>query len=168
MLEVDDTLQGSIGIFPRDGSAMPAKPVAIFVQMSHIVMEKAKKLSLVVLFILIATEAQALMPVEILKTKNQGPQPADSEIAKTVHAHIHTRKYREIKVQLIRDSQEKPSHYLVYLLSKTSHRVDFVKIAIDQHFKVLSVQQNYKLQDIDLKQQPGLVPKNTTFQDKSH
>ena len=147
---------------------MSTKLAAALVQTRHAVMGKLKKWCLLLPVVLIAMEAQALTPIKVLKTRNQGPQPADSEIAKTVRAHIDTGKYREVRVQLIRDSQGKPSHYLVYLFSKTSHHVDFAKITIDQHFKVLSVQQNYKLQDIDLKQQPGMVPDNATTSDNSH
>jgi hypothetical protein len=147
---------------------MSAKGAAALVHMSHVIMEKVKKLGLILPLVLVAMEAQALTPVKVLKTNIQGPQPADSEIAKTVRAHINTEKYREVRVQLIRDGKGKPSHYLVYLLSKTSHHVDFAKITVDQHFKVLSVQQNYKLQDIDLKQQPGGVLKNTTSPGESH
>jgi hypothetical protein len=147
---------------------MSSKPAAALVPTSHAVMGKLRKLCLLVPLLLIAMEAQALTPVKVLKTKIPGPQPTDSEIEKTVRAHIDTEKYREVRVQLIRDSQGKPSHYLVYLFSKTSHRVDFAKIALDQHFKVLSVQKSYKLQDIDLKQQPGMVPGNAATSDDSH
>lgn len=147
---------------------MSSKPAAALVPTRHAVLGKLGKLCLLVPILLIAMAAQALTPVKVLKTKIQGSQPADSEIAKTVRAHIDTEKYREVRVQLIRDSQGKPSHYLVYLFSKTSHRVDFAKIALDQHFKVISVQKSYKLQDIDLKQQPGMVPGNATTSDDSH
>jgi len=105
--------------------------------------------------VLVTMTAQTLPPVRVLETRTQGPRPADAEIVKTVRANINTEKYREVGVQVIRDSGGKPSHYLVYLHSKTSHRVEFAKIAVDEHFKVLSVQRNYALQEIDLKQQPG-------------
>ena len=147
---------------------MSAKCATALVHMSHVIMEKVKMLCLILPLVLVATEAQTLTPVQILKTNIQGHQPADSEIAETVCAHINTEKYREVRVQLIRDDKGKPNHYLVYLLSKTSHRVGFARITIDEHFKVLSVQQNYKLQDIDLKQQPGGVLKNTTSPGGSH
>lgn len=131
-------------------------------------MEKVKKLCLILPFLLVAVEAQALTPIKILKTGTKAPQPADSEIVKIIRTHIDTEKYREVRVQLIRDSQGKPDHYLIYLHSKTSHHVDFAKIVVDGRFKVISVQQNYILQDIDLKQQPGVVMENITTPGGSH
>ena len=149
---------------------MLAKLAAALLHRSHVIIgkERLKKLCLILPLVLVAVEAQALTSIKVLKTKIPGPQPSDSEIAKTVRAHIDTEKYREVRVQLIRDLKGKPSHYLVYLLSKTSHRVDFAKIALDQHFKVLSVQQNYNLKDLDLKQQPGTVLENATSPSGPH
>ena len=131
-------------------------------------MAKAKTRCLILPLVLAAMMAQTPTPVKVLKTNIQRPQPTDSEIVKTVRAHIKTEQYREVSVQLIRDDAGKPSHYLVQLHSKTSHRVDFAKIAIDEHFKVLSVEQNYKLQEIDLKQQPGRVSKGTDAPGSPH
>jgi hypothetical protein len=135
-------------------------------------MEKVKLLCLILPVALIVMGAHLLTPVKVLKTTmqttTQESQPTDSEIAKAVRAHIDAEKYREVRVQVIRDEQGKPSHYLVHLHSKTSHGVDFARINIDPHFKVLSVQLNYQLQDIDLKQQPGIVQKNITSPAGSH
>ena len=147
---------------------MSAKPAAIFVHMSRVIMEKVKKLCLILPFLLVAVEAQALTPIKIHKTRTEAPQPTDSEIVKTIRAHIDTEKYREVRVQLICNGQGKPGHYLIYLHSKTSHHVDFARITVDGRFKVISVQQNYKLQDIDLKQQPGIVLENITSPGGSH
>jgi len=113
---------------------------------------------LVLSLVLFAASAETPTPVRVLKTNVQGPQPPDSEIVKTVRSHIDTAKYREVRVQVIRDRGGKPDHYLVYLLSKTTHGVEFAKIAVDGHFKVISVERNYKLQENDLKQQPGATP----------
>jgi len=112
-------------------------------------------LPLVLPLVLLTMPADTPTPVKVLKTNKPGQQPPDNEIAKTIRAHIDTEKYREVRVQLIRDPEGKPSHYLVYLLPKTSRRLEFAKIALDQHFKVLSVERNYKPLEIDLKQQPG-------------
>jgi hypothetical protein len=147
---------------------MSAKLTVAFVHMSHVIIEKVKKLCLILPFFLVAVETQALTPIKILKTRIQGFQPTDSEISQTIRTHIDTEKYREIRVQLIRDSQGKPGHYLIYLHSKTSHHVDFAKITVDGSFKVISVQLNYKLQDIDLKQQPGVVMENIPSPGGSH
>ena len=95
--------------------------------------------------------AEAVTPVQIMKTKSMALQPSDAEIAKVVTALIDVNKYREVKVQLIHDEQGKPSHYLVYLHSKTLHRVDFARIPLDQKFNALSVEYGYKLQPIDFK-----------------
>jgi hypothetical protein len=132
------------------------------------------------LFLFVAIEAQAqtpitdlkiyvkaLIPIKVLKTKIMAFQPTEAEIVSTIRAHVDVAKYREMKTQLIRNVQGKPSHYLVYLHSKTLHRVDFVKISIDENFKVLSVQQNYKLEDIDFKQQPGITLAQATCPDNS-
>lgn len=147
---------------------MSAKQAAALFCKSHVIMEKVTTGCLILPLLLAAIAAPTPTPVKVLKTNMQGPQPTDSEIVQTVRAHIDTEKYREVRVQLIRDGAGKPSHYLVYLHSKTSHRVDFAKIAIDEHFKVLSVQQDYKLQEIDLKQQPGKVSKSTESPGNSH
>ncbi len=130
-------------------------------------MRKLFCLLLTLLFVFAAVYAQAVTPIKVLKTKIEAPQPAETEIMKTIRAHIDVEKYREVKVQLIRTAQGKPSHYLVYLLSKTSHRVDVARIAIDEHFKVKSVQHNYRLQDIDFKQQPGIQLTHATCPDNS-
>jgi hypothetical protein len=99
---------------------------------------------------LVPAEAQVVVPVQVLKTK---AVEAESEMVKAVRAHIKLSEYRQVQAQLIRNEQGKPDHYLVYLHSKTSHRVDFAKMALDERSNVVSVQSGYKLQQIDQKQQ---------------
>jgi hypothetical protein len=134
---------------------MSAKQAVVSGSISRLVRENARKACLALLLSLITLNASALTPIQVLETTVPGPRPTDSDIDKAVRAHIDTAKYREVRVQIIRDDNGNPSHYLVYLFSRTSHRVDFARINIDRDYKVLSVQQNYKLQDMDLKQQPG-------------
>ena len=128
-----------------------------------------KRLSYAVmlLFLIVSVNAHADTPIKVLKTRIQALQPPESEIVETIRSHIDVNQYREVKNQLIRDAKGNPSHHLVYLFSKKYHRVDFAKIAIDQKFKVLSVQKNYKLQDIDFKQQPGIELKHAACPDSS-
>ena len=95
------------------------------------------------------------------------PQPAEADIVKAVRAHINVLPYRHVRVQLIRDAQGTPDHYLVYLHSKTLHRVEFSKLALDARFNVLSVQSGYKLQPIDFQQQPGIDAARATCPDSS-
>ena len=100
-------------------------------------------------------DVQAMTAIQIMKTNTTDSQPSDTEIANSVAALIDVEKYRQVKVQLIRDEQGKPDHYLVYLHSKTSHRVDFAKIPLDANMKALAVEYGYQLQQNDFKQQPG-------------
>jgi len=101
-------------------------------------------------------DAQAMTPILVMKTKTMDSQPSDTEIANSVAALIDVKKYRQVKVQLIRDEQGKPDHYLVYLHSKTSHRVDFAKIPLDANMKALAVEYGYQLQPNDFQQHPGI------------
>ncbi len=128
-----------------------------------------KKFSFIamLLFLFVSVDVQAITPIKILKTNIQAPQPPETEIVSTVRAHIDVNKYREVKTQLILDAEGKPNHYLVYLFSQKYHRVDFAKIALDQQFKVLNVQQNYQLEDIDFKQQPGIRMEHAACPDSS-
>lgn len=108
------------------------------------------------LLLFVSINVQAATPIKVLKTRIKAPQPLEREIVETVRSRIDVNKYREVRTQLIRDAENKPSHYLVYLFSQKYHRVDFAKIPVDQQFKALGVQQDYKLQDMDFKQQPGI------------
>ena len=119
------------------------------------------------LFICGVLDAQAIPPVLVMKTKITASQPSDAAIATSIAALIDVSQYREVKTQLIRDEQGQPSHYLVYLHSKTLHRVDFAKIPVDAAFKALSVQQNYQLQPIDFNQQPGIEATHAACPDPS-
>jgi hypothetical protein len=103
-----------------------------------------------------AADASAVVPVEVLKTRDL-VSPAAAEIAKAVRARVNLTDYREVRVQLIRDEHGKPDHYLVYLHSKTLHRVDFAKLALDAKSNVVSVQYGYELGESDIKQQ-GVTP----------
>lgn len=130
-------------------------------------MKKLLCLLLMLLFVFATVNAQAVTQIKVLKTRIEAPQPPEAEIIKTIRAHIDVEKYRQVKTQLIRDEKGKPSHYLVFLLSKTTHRVDVAKIAIDEKFKVINVQHNYKLQELDFKQQPGIELKHATCPDNA-
>ncbi len=149
-------MHGLVYIESVEVPAMSARQAATGIHPGRIFMN-AVRAGFLVLPLVLSGMAETPTPVKVLKTNRQGPQPPDSEIAKTIRAHIDTEKYREVRVQLIRDPEGKPSHYLVYLLPKTSRRLEFARIALDQRFKVVSVERNYKPQEIDLKQQPGPV-----------
>jgi hypothetical protein len=62
-----------------------------------------RNLILIVLFLLAFPPANALAAVTVLTTNVTGPQPPDGEIAEAVRTHIDTEKYREVRVQVIRD-----------------------------------------------------------------
>ena len=128
-----------------------------------------RKLSraVILLFLFVSVDANAATLIKILKPNIQALQPAESEMVEAVRSRINVELYREVKTQLIRDAEGRPSHYLVYLLSKKYHRVDFAKIPIDIHFKVLGVQNDYQLQEIDFKQQPGGDLKHAACPDSS-
>jgi hypothetical protein len=121
--------------------------------------------AVILLSLLGALDVHAATQIRVLKTRIQEPQPMESRMAEAVRSRIDISKYREVRAQLIRDAQGKPSHYLVYLLSLKYHRVDFVKISVDQQLNVLGVQQNYKLQAMDFTQQPGVAPSHAACPD---
>ena len=128
-----------------------------------------KKALCVVLFLfpIVSIDSQTVTPIRVLKTRVEAAQPAESAIMETVRSHIDVNKYRKVDVQLIRDAQGRPGHYLVYLYSKEFHRVDFARIAVDQQFKALNVEQNYKLRDLDFRQQPGIDVTHAACPDNS-
>lgn len=99
---------------------------------------------------------RAATPITILKTRNPSNQVVDSEVVQAVRSRIDTAKYREIKVQLIHDSSGQNSHYLVYLHSKQFHRVDFARIPFGSNSRTAAIQENYRLQEIDFKDQIGV------------
>jgi hypothetical protein len=116
---------------------------------------KRSLLALTLLLPATAVHAQPATPIKLLPTSIQAAQPPESAIMETIRSHIDVAKYREVRVQLIRDAAGNPSHYLAYLLSKKYHRVDVARLTLDQQFKVLNVQQNYRLQEADFAQQPS-------------
>ena len=111
---------------------------------------------------------QSVPPIKVIRTEITATLPADSEMIKAVQENIDVGSYREIRVQLVRDSVGTPGHYLVQLFAKNSHRVDFAKIDIDGRYRVLSVQQRYQLQAADLQQLTKVPTTGKTEPDSVH
>lgn len=130
--------------------------------------------------LLSAVEVYALTPITFIETKpvethmetQKGEtlqvQPAESEIHLTtsvqpsqdqiiekIRKNIDVEKYREVKVQPIHLKHGNPSYYILYMHSKTSHRVDVIKMTISDNPEKVTTEKNYKLQNEDFMQQPG-------------
>jgi hypothetical protein len=113
-----------------------------------------------------AERAAKTAPIRVLRTRIPGPT-MKVEMTNAVRAHFDVSKYRQVQVQLIRNAQGQPDHYLVYLHSKIFHRVDFAEIVVNDRAEVLSVQPSYQLKPIDFQQQPGISAAEATCPDDS-
>jgi hypothetical protein len=91
--------------------------------------------------------AQAKTPVTVLSGEA-------AKIEALVAKHIDVDAYRSIKVQTIKDANGRPDYLLVHLLVKGQHRVRFAKIPLKLSGVFAGVQMNYRLQPMDLAQQP--------------
>lgn len=100
-------------------------------------------------------------PIQILPSKI----PAQREmrimsaphiaIPEIVRGSVDLSHFRNARVQVVYNAQQQLDHLLVHLHSKTTHRVDFAAVHLDQDWNVVSVENNYKPNDDDNSQQPG-------------
>lgn len=114
-----------------------------------------KRILLLMLIFACTTVLAQNLPITVLPTRGVkvAGEPTESKIQEHVRSKIDITKYRHVRVQSIRTEAGKPDHYLVYLHSKTLHRVDFAMIKLDERYNMGAVQMNYKLLPIDILQQ---------------
>jgi len=97
----------------------------------------------------------AAPPIRLLPAANSLRAHSPTAVLDSLRALYRDADYREIRAQVIANSEGEPDHLLVYLLARGEHRVDFSSIAIDREFRFRSVTENYRWTDADRDQQPG-------------
>ncbi len=72
-----------------------------------------------------------------------------------VASKINKAQYRDVKVQVIRNSNGSPHHILVYLFRIGFHQMRIMSLYVDANYNVASVDNNYHMQLTDIQQEPG-------------
>ena len=116
-----------------------------------------KMFSHLALIILFSSLAQAKTLVTILKNKDAQAQIlSEKALTALIENNFQIESYREVKVRVVPEVNRGTQHLVVSLYSKKFHRVDYVRLNIDEKMNVLSSVENYKLSEEDFNQQPGI------------
>ena len=94
----------------------------------------------------------------LLPTRSHHALPLSAKLVQDlVFANVDTAKYRAVNAQVMYDQAQHPSHLLVFLHAKKTHRVDVARIALNTQLKQTQVEMNYVLSTHDFAEQPGLA-----------
>ena len=95
--------------------------------------------------------------IKLFSNKYGNAHVSMEKITQLVNRHFDVNQYRQVKVQVIYNEKQQPSHLLVYLFSKKFHHVEIARMNLDPSFNSISVINPYRLSQQDLAQQPGIT-----------
>ncbi len=99
--------------------------------------------------------AEARPAITFLTNGQRSVTLPNDQIIADLSAALPLDNYRAVRVQPVLTSAGAPDHLLVYLHSKTQHRVELVSVQVDSAYKFKHVLQNYQLTKADEQAQAG-------------
>jgi hypothetical protein len=110
---------------------------------------KTMTLALVLLLLQGVSMASASPSIKILNADRRIPPLSDTLLQDQIQKNFNTEQYREVRIQIVYDQNQKPDHLVLIQLVKGLHKVIYARAELNPHFVITGKTENYRLADDD-------------------